>query len=353
MLQFAFAAMLFTVASVFFNSIYHDVLNVIVDEITANITSSTPSDDFTIETSLNLARSSRFVLFSTATLIITVIFTFIISKISLRPVKNVLNTQKRFISDIAHELRTPLSVVKTNNEVALMGEDVPKEMRRMIKSNIEELDRMAEIINNLLSFNSLIRPERIKFSSVDIGPIVDSSVGKLKNLAEKKNLEITVKKVTPHVVWGNAVALEQIVSNLLKNAIKYTNKNGYITIRVGPDYVGNIILHIEDTGIGIKKEDLLHIFEPFYVAERSRNRKHGSSGLGLTIVSELVKMHSGGITIKSSENNGTVAIVTLPYNKKNEGGKNEETVSVENLNEISVNFMHGKRKNLNREKNGS
>ena len=76
---------------------------------------------------------------------------------------------------------------------------------------------------------------------------------------------------------------------LLKNSINYSGDNGHITIRVGPDYVGNTVMHVEDTGMGITKNDLLHIFEPFYKSERSRNRKHSSSGLGLTIVSELVR----------------------------------------------------------------
>ena len=123
---------------------------------------------------------------------------------------------------------------------------------------------------------------------------------------------------------------------MLKNAINYTQEDGRITIRVSPDYYGNVLIHVEDTGMGITREDLMHIFEPFYRAEKSRNRRMGSSGLGLTIVSELVKMHSGRITIKSAENKGTVAIVTLPYGKDSNA---EENIDITKLNEISINFL--------------
>jgi two-component system, OmpR family, sensor histidine kinase BaeS len=278
-------------------------------------------------------------MFSLIVFSLSILFIFVISLTTLRPVKNSLNSQKRFMADIAHELRTPLAVLKTNGEVFLMETNLDKKVKKMIESNIEELDRMSEIINNLLSFNNLVRPERAKFRNIDMGPIIDSALSKHRALAEKKQLEITVKKVSPHRVWGNGAALEQIVGNLLKNAITYTSNSGHITIRVGPDYVGNVILHIEDNGMGINKNDLLHVFEPFYRAERSRKRTFGSSGLGLTIVSELVKMHSGRITVKSEENVGTVAIVTLPYNKNMD---EEESVDLSKLNEISVNYLHKK-----------
>jgi len=305
-----------------------------IEGIMEGIASGHTSDGYIIS-SLNIIKSQRFVLFTLIILSLTAAFTYLVARITLLPAKNALDSQKRFISDIAHELRTPLAVIKTNSEVFLMDSALSPKIREIVESNIEELDRTSEIINNLLTFNNLIHPDRIKFADVDMGLLVDTVASKLQNLAEKKNLEITIKKVSPHVVWGNAVALEQIVTNLLKNSINYSGQGGHITIGVGPDYIGNIVLHVEDTGMGISKHDLLHIFEPFYRAERSRNRKKGSSGLGLTIVSELVKMHSGRITIKSLENKGTIAIVAFPYKEKHR----EQKVDFADLNEISVNFL--------------
>lgn len=336
LLQLTFACSLFIIAAVFYNYIYQDILKTVIGGIIKGI-SSGKSDGNYITDALNIIKSNRFILFAFITFVLTVGFTFTMAKVILRPVREAINTQKRFISDIAHELRTPLSVLRTNSEVSLMSDELDQETRGLILSNVEEIDRMSQIINNLLSLKNLTHPERVKFENVDIGPVVDLAVNELKELAEKKQLEITIKKVTPHSVWGNVVAVEQIVVNLLKNAINYTNDGGQINIRIGPDYIGNVLLHIEDTGMGISKADLLHIFEPFYRAERSRNKKRGSSGLGLTIVSELVKMHSGRITIKSAENRGTVAIVTLPFSKHSMDSE-KTRIDLSQLNEISVNF---------------
>lgn len=336
LLQIFFAIVLFILCSIFFQYLYRDILVTVIAQISANIATGDANTADEIISSVAIVRSNSFLIFLTIFATISVLFTLLVAKTTLRPARDALKLQKRFISDIAHELRTPLSVIKTNSEVALMDNDLNGKARKMAESNIEELDRMSEIINNLLSFNNLVRPEKISFNNVDMSKIIDVSISKLTELAGKKHLVITTKKISPHIVWGNAVALEQIVTNLLKNAINYTQEHGHITIKVGPDYFGSVLLHVEDTGVGITKEDLVHIFEPFFRAERSRNRGKGSSGLGLAIVSELVKIHSGRITIKSAENKGTVAIVTLPYGKKENAG---ETIELAKLNEISVNYL--------------
>jgi len=335
-LQLLFALVLITSAYVFFSYFYKGIIGTVVSGITESVASGRFNTGDNLLYSLQIIKEKNFVVFSAISLALTAIFTFLIARMTLKPAKNALNLQKRFISDIAHELRTPLSIIKANSEVLLMDENRDQKVKHMLKDNIEELDRMSEIINNILSISNLVRPKRIKFVAVDMGQIVDLALRKLKDLAEKKHLEITVKKITPYIVWGSPVALEQIVINILKNAINYTPRNGHITIRISPDYYGNVLLHIEDTGMGISKKDLMHIFEPFYRAERSRKRSNGSSGLGLTIASELVKIHSGRITIKSAENKGTVAIVTLPYGRAID---EEENVDLSSLSEISTNFL--------------
>ncbi len=335
-LQIIFAVVLLAFAYGFFSYFYEGILRTVITGVRESVLSGSFNNGENLTNSLQIIKAKNFVLFASILSILVTIFTFLITKMTLSPTRNTLESQKRFISDIAHELRTPLAIIKTSNEVALMDADLEPKMKDMIHGNIEELNRMSEIINNILSFNSMLRPERVKFESVNLGPVIDMVVQKLIVLAEKKHLDITVKKVAPHVVWGNSVALEQIITNLLKNAINYTPQGGHITIRVGPDYYGNILIHIEDTGIGVTKKDLMHIFEPFFRAERSRNRSNGSSGLGLTITRELVKIHSGRITIKSVENEGTTAIVTLPYSK---AAEDSDQVDIADLNEVSINFL--------------
>lgn len=338
LLQFLFTAVLLFLVAFSFNYLYKDVSNIIISGIRDSINQGSDITAQDILSSVNSIKNQKFYGFFILTTLITLGFSYLIAKITLTPARNALQSQKRFISDIAHELRTPLSVIKTNSEVALMSDSIEPSVRRTLKSIIEELDRTSEIINNLLSFSNLVRPERVNFSQVDLGPLVDSSISKLKALAESKQLDISVQKITPHNVWGNATALEQIIVNLLKNAINYTPSGGHVSIRIEPDYRGSVILTVQDSGVGISRQDLIHIFEPFYRAERSRNRQSGSSGLGLTIVSELIKLHSGRITIKSFPNRGTTATVFLPYSKDEEISPDKKG----NLNEVSIDFVHHK-----------
>jgi signal transduction histidine kinase len=240
----------------------------------------------------------------------------VLAYITLRPARESLRYQKLFISNVAHELRTPLSTIKTSSEVTLLDEKLPLSVRRVMQQTIVELDRISEILNNLLSLNTLNRPERMQFQNIDLGPIVDMIVERLATLAQERGIRVLVKKDEYRLVWGNATALEQVTSNIVKNALAYTPKNsgGTVSISLKPDYHGAVVFAVSDTGIGISQEDLFHIFEPFYRADTSRvrNIKKSGSGLGLTIVNELVRVHHGKIHIQSARRKGTTVSVFLP-----------------------------------------
>jgi signal transduction histidine kinase len=139
-------------------------------------------------------------------------------------------------------------------------------------------------------------------------------------------------------VWGNVAALEQILTNVIKNAIHYTPSGGTVSISVDPDYRGNIVISVADTGMGIPEKDLMHIFEPFYRGDSSRNRESGAgSGLGLAIVSELVKLHKGRIAVESIVGKGTRVEITLPH------GHTEEAKDIRGGG-ISIDFSKGRGK---------
>lgn len=245
-------------------------------------------------------------------LVITILFGYIIAHIALKPTRDALSSQKQFIGNVAHELRTPLSIIKTNIEVALLEDKINSKLRDTLLDNVDELDRTSDIINNLLSLNTLLNPERVEFQNVDLGVVIDAALAKLSALAKQKNIILTTTKGEFLLVWGNSAALEQVAMNLIKNAIIYTPQAGHVDITVVPNYRGYIELCVRDNGVGIARDDLFHVFEPFYRADRSRSRAHGGSGLGLTIVSELVKLHRGKITMQSTEKEGTAALVSLP-----------------------------------------
>jgi signal transduction histidine kinase len=244
------------------------------------------------------------------------IFGYLFFRFMLQPTRNTLYYQKLFISNVAHELRTPLSTIKTSTEVALLDDKLSTPIKHTFDEIIRELDRISEIINNLLSLNTLVRPERMRFSSVDLGPLVEAVSKRLMPLARERRVSVTVRKDGPLNVWGNAVGLEQVLTNLIKNAITYTQKNGngLVNISLHPDYQGSVVFSVADNGIGIAQSDLAHVFEPFYRADLSRVRsvKSTGSGLGLSIVNEIVRMHHGKINIESAHNQGTTVSVVLP-----------------------------------------
>lgn len=258
----------------------------------------------------------------------------LLSRFTLGPARDTARYQKLFISNIAHELRTPLSTIKTSSEVALLDDELPEPLKATFQEIVEELNRISEIINNLLSLNTLTRPERMQFSSVDIAPLAEEAVKRLMPLARERGIKVILKKEPGALVWGNSMALEQVMTNLIKNALSYTPRDsgGMVTVTVRPSDAGQVLFAVSDTGIGISQQDLFHIFEPFYRADTSRNRQvqQSGSGLGLTIVNEMVRTHHGRIHIESQRRKGTTVSVYLPRGgrpaREGEGERSETSV---------------------------
>lgn len=241
-------------------------------------------------------------------------------RLSLKPARDNLHHQKLFISNVAHELRTPLSIIKTNSEVALMDPTMGQDLTATFREIIGELNRISDIINNLLSLNTLARPERMQFKNLDLIPLAEATIKRYQALARERGIKLVLRTERGSIVWGNAIALEQVMSNIVKNALSYTpqKENGSVSVTLRPQE-GMVLFEVTDTGVGMSQEELLHIFEPFYRADSSRNRKgqEEGSGLGLTIVNEMVRVHRGKIHVESRRKSskrpgGTVISVMLP-----------------------------------------
>lgn len=312
-----------------------------VVQILENNSSVSPE---TLAKSISNIQSDTVFLMFVGIVVLAVICGFVISAVTLRPARETLRYQKLFISNIAHELRTPLSTIKTSTEVALLDEKLSLPQRKTMFSIIAELDRVSEIINNLLSLNTFTRPERMQLEDIDLGPIVETVVKRHAQFASERDVKVLVKMDAHRLVWGNASGLEQVVTNLLKNAISYTPKNagGVVTVSVQPDYHGMVVLAVEDNGIGIAQEDLFHIFEPFYRADTSRARhiRRSGSGLGLTIVNEIVRVHHGRIRLQSTLRKGTTVFVYLHAGNMTEPTQ-KDTAPGGNRSEVSIDFSKG------------
>lgn len=275
-------------------------------------------------------------------MLLTTLFGFLTARFALRPTRDSLQFQKRFIGNVAHEIRTPLAIIKTSTEVALMDPNVDDEMRTMLTETVTELDRISETINNLLSFDNLIRPGRIKSEPVNLKTIVETVITRHSALAHSRGIALSAQAPAErYMIMGNAVALDQIITNLVKNALNYTpqHKGGSVAVKLETDYRGRVLVAVADTGIGIAQKDLYHIFEPFYRAETSRARGVGSgtSGLGLAIVNEIVRLHRGTITVRSALGRGTTIELSFPREDQNPRENTSDPVENE-IEEVEVNL---------------
>lgn len=264
-----------------------------------------------------LNHGSHTEIFIAGVILLTVAFGIVLTRFTLGPTRKMQQLQKLFISNVAHELRTPLATIKTSSEVALLDTTLDAGTRDTFTDIVGELNRISEIINNLLSLTSLTRPERMKFTHVDLLPLVEGVIKKHQDLARERGIRCVLRAEPGSVAWGNRAAFEQIVTNIIKNALLYTPKNtdGVVTVSVRP-VVGSdtVLFSVADTGVGMSQDEIFHAFEPFYRGDASRSRKAHStgSGLGLTIINELVRTHHGKIHVESKKRKGTTVSVRLP-----------------------------------------
>lgn len=288
-----------------------------------------------ISENLKAVRLDQFWPVTVIAIAIVISFGFVMIYISLTPTRRSLERKKRFVSNIAHELRTPLAIMRTNTDVALLDKDIQPKIRTMLKRNIVEFDRVSEIMNNLLSLSNFMRDEQMQLEEVNLSKVAQKAMSTLEDTLDHKDIVLTLKTYTDLPVLGNVVALEQVVFNLVKNAITYSGKQGVIVVEIESASDGKYInLSVSDTGKGIARNDLFRIFEPFYRSHKSP--KNGGQGLGLAIVNEIVQMHRGKIGIRSAEGRGTKVIVSLQRSPKDTA----QEVDSESVEEISMDFSH-------------
>lgn len=238
---------------------------------------------------------------------------YFISEIVLRPIKNAHDDQRRFTANVSHELRTPLSILKTNAEVALLkGKELTHDDAiEVIQSNIEEVNRMSKIIQFFLNFSTMENKiDRIQMTYVNLSAVSSKAVNILQKRANDKGISLELTDRGTTTIYGNATALEEMLLNLIKNAIAYTPKGGRIEVALRHT-ADHTILSIHDTGSGISAGDLPHIFEPFFKGGGGPPKKDGV-GLGLAIVKRIAHMHRATIDVKSRVGKGTTFSIQFP-----------------------------------------
>ena len=236
---------------------------------------------------------------------------------TLMPLKKTYEREKRFLSDASHELRTPLSILKLELENEL-SEKKNVDSARRVKSNLEEVDRMSQIITDLLTLSRLSENdlyESSKFSPVNLNRLVSKTNERLANVAKNTNIQLILNLPSSDViVTSNELLIEAVVMNCIKNAILYNKPNGTVTTTLSKTNSEAIII-VQDTGIGMSQDDADKIFDRFYRVDKSRSRQTGGSGLGLSIVKSAIDRLGGKVSISSELDKGTTMTVFLPLKK--------------------------------------
>lgn len=223
------------------------------------------------------------------------------------------DSRKEFVSNVSHELKTPLASMKVLADSLLAQEEVPNELYREFMTDIaEEIDRENKIITDLLSLVKMTRTSAdMNVETVDVNSILELLLKRLGPIAARANVKLIFesrRKVSAEI---DEVKMMLAISNLVENAIKYNVDDGWVKVILDADHQ-YFTIEVSDSGMGIPQESIEHIYERFYRVDKSHSREIGGTGLGLAITRSAILMHRGSINVKSEEGNGTTFTVKVP-----------------------------------------
>ena len=219
--------------------------------------------------------------------------------------EDAINSSKQFVADASHELRTPLAVLRGELENLAQDSQLKSHTRETLGSALEEVDRLAEIVEGLLALSRLDSGEaQAEWVRFDLAALVATTADQMSLLAEDKHITVTCDSSAPVLIEGDRARLKQVVVNLLDNAIKYTPNGGRIKLKIAQEE-GSAVLDVADDGIGIPPEALPHVFKRFFRVDGSRSRDQGGAGLGLSIVKSICDAHGARVEVSSTPGQGS------------------------------------------------
>ena len=231
----------------------------------------------------------------------------------LRRMKVLDDSRQEFVSNVSHELKTPITSIKVLADSLLSQEDVPNEVYREFMTDIgEEIDREDKIINDLLALVKMDKKASgLSITSVDVVSLTEVVLKRMRPIARKHNIDLTLESNRAITAEIDEVKISLVIMNLVENAIKYNKENGTVKVELDADHQ-YFSIKVIDTGIGIPEDSLDHIYERFYRVDKSRSREIGGTGLGLAIARNAVLMHRGSIDVQSTLGEGTTFTVRIP-----------------------------------------
>ena len=231
----------------------------------------------------------------------------------LRRMKVLDDSRQEFVSNVSHELKTPITSIKVLADSLLSQQDVPNEVYREFMQDIgAEIDREDKIINDLLALVKMDKKASgLNITSVDVVLLTEVVLKRMKPIAQRRNIDLTLESKRTITAEIDEVKISLVIMNLVENAIKYNRDNGWVKVELDADHQ-YFTVKVMDSGIGIPGDSLDHIYERFYRVDKSRSREIGGTGLGLAIARNAVLMHRGTIDVTSTVDEGTTFTVKIP-----------------------------------------
>ena len=258
-----------------------------------------------------------FIALAIAAVILVILSGWAVARQAMAPSERAFEHMRRFMADAAHELRTPITVVRSRAGVALQQRRQPDEYKAALHAIEQESERLGGIVNDLLMLARADAGQRtIERKRIFLDDVMLDATDAARAIASRREMNIVVDEYEEAPVVGDEQLLRQLVLIQLDNAIKYTDQGG--SVHIGVHRVGtNAVLTVRDTGIGIPEEQLPHVFERFYRGDTARTRTSGDSlsegaGLGLSIAQWIAEEHMGAIRVESAVGTGTTVTVELP-----------------------------------------
>ncbi len=224
-------------------------------------------------------------------------------------------SRDEFVSNVSHELKTPITSIKILADSLVASDNVPEEMYRDFMNDIvSEVNRENEIITDLLTLVRMDKKtEELNLTNVNINELIEGVLKRLRPIAATKNIELVYESFRTVIAEIDEVKISMVISNIVENAIKYNVLDGYVRVSLNAD-LKYFYVKVEDSGIGIAQEEQSRVFDRFYRVDKARSRETGGTGLGLAITESAIRLHKGEIKLYSKEGEGTTVNIRIPLN---------------------------------------
>ena len=219
------------------------------------------------------------------------------------------------MSNVSHELKTPLASMKVLSDSLLQQEGMPEEIYREFLGDITtEIERMTQIINDLLSMVKMDKDSATMIiTNISINDLLESLLKRLRPIAAERNIELIMESFRPVMADVDEVKMSIALNNIIENAIKYNYDNGWVRVTLNADHKF-FFISVKDSGVGIPEEFQNSVFERFYRVDKARSRETGGTGLGLSLTRNAILLHRGSIKLYSKEKEGTTFTIRVPLN---------------------------------------